>query len=174
MAELNEYSLWIVPSSDVKQRFSGMIDDLAGRYEAPKFEPHMTLLGDLKGNEEGLLNKAYEIAGAISPFRIRMTEIDYLDAYFRCLFIRAEETGPLMEANEKAREVFGRQTSPKFMPHISIMYGEYPNELKERIIGELGREQNIEFDVESICFVYSSKNIPINEWRVIKEFSLKG
>jgi len=103
MAELNEYSLWIVPSSDVKQRFSGMIDDLAGRYEAPKFEPHMTLLGDLKGNEEGLLNKAYEIAGAISPFRIRMTEIDYLDAYFRCLFIRAEETGPLQHALRRER-----------------------------------------------------------------------
>ena len=171
-----EYSLWVVPPEPVHGRVAGIISGLAEKYGAPSFEPHMTLLGDISTGRRGATKKASELADSLRPFSVRLTDIGCLDTHFRCMFIRAEETPRLMAANERARELFGRQSGQKFMPLISILYGDFPPAMKERIIDEIGVRDgfNAEFKVRSMHLVYSSKKIPINKWRRIKEYTLKA
>lgn len=54
------------------------------------------------------------------------------------------------------------------MPHLSLLYGTYPNETKEKIIKEIGKNQMTQFEVNSVHLVQGGE---IKDWQVIKEFS---
>jgi len=159
-----------MPSGDFYNKLTRIISQLSREYSAPNFESHITLFGDLIGSEEEILSKTSQLATLLQPFEIRLTTLDYLDEYFKCLFIRVEETKQVMDANFKAREIFNRQQDPKHIPHLSLMYGNFTPMIKEGIIAKIGRKFNIKFEVGSIHLFTSGE--PKN-WRRIKEFKLK-
>lgn len=171
MENEKRYSIWLMPSGDVYRRLSGIISRLSEGYSAPYFEPHVTLLGGLAGREEEILSKASQLAARISPYEIRLNKVDFLDEYFRCLFIRAKADEPVLSANLSARNAFNRQHDPTYMPHLSLMYGNFSPEIKEEIIAEIGDEFNLKFGARSI-YLFSTGN-KVEEWHKIKEFALK-
>ena len=111
-----------------------------------------------------------DLARRIPPFTVRLTEVDYLDEYFRCLFVRVATTHPIMKANEIARAVFSLQKQPAFMPHLSLLYGNLPSSAKERIVASLGRRLELEFKVISL-HLYLIKGEP-TAWRRLARFGL--
>ena len=76
-----------------------------------------------------------------------------------------------MKANQKAREIFQRQEDPPFMPHISLLYGNLPQAIKEKAIQEIKDELSLEFSVQDIHLVASSSRIPVEDWEYVKKFS---
>ena len=143
-------SLWLQPSGELYDELGKMISQLSSKYGAPIFPPHVTLLGDLLGDEKEITTQAQQLASRLEPFQITLTTVDYLDSYFRCLFVHAEETPALVEANRLARNIFHREQDPRFMPHLSLMYGTFDDETKKRIIESIGREFNKSFPVDRI------------------------
>jgi 2'-5' RNA ligase len=173
MDRKKEYSLWLMPNGKEYERARDMILKIAKNNSAPVFEPHVTLLGDIAGYEEEVSRRTSELAGKLKPFRIRLIGTGYLESFFRCLFIKAGKTKQLMKANDAARKIFGRRDDRPFMPHLSILYGHYSPESKEKIIKDIGRFK-LEFVADRIFLVSSSSEIPIKEWRVLEEFRLKA
>ena len=167
----NKYSLWFMPEGDIYKKLTDLIFQLSEKYSAPNFEPHVTLLHNLAMPEKEIMAKASQLAAIIIPFKIKLTKIDYLDEYFRCLFIRAEETKQLTIVNLKVKEIFNRQGGPKHMPHLSLLYGNFSSKIKEEIIRDIGREFNEIFEVKSIHLFSSEEDI--SKWYRIKEFYLK-
>ncbi len=165
------YSLWLIPAGEVYQKLAKTISQLSRQYSAPNFEPHITLLGQLARPEEEVLSKTSQLATLLRPLEIKLTRVDYLDQYFRCLFIRVEETKEVVKANLKAREVFSRQNDPQYTPHLSLMYGHFTPKIKEKIIAEIGREFNLSFKVRNI-YLFSTKGEP-KDWCQAKKFPLK-
>jgi 2'-5' RNA ligase len=169
--KIEKYSLWFMPEGDVYKKLADLITRLSEKYSAPYFEPHITILHSLAIPKEEMIVKTSELAIKIHPFEIELTTVDYLSEYFRCLFVRARETEELINANLKAREIFNRQSDPKYTPHLSLLYGEFPLKIKEEIIREIGREFNESFRVKSI-HIFSSEE-DISNWHRIKEFNLR-
>ena len=165
------YSIWLIPSGDVYQKLAEIISQLSDKYSAPNFEPHVTLIGDLLGAKEEIISKTTKLAGSLKPFEIKLKRVDYLDEYFKCLFVRAEKTKELIQANNLAKEIFNRKFDPEFMPHLSLLYGDFIPEIKEKILGDLGREFNIDFEVKSIHLFSTTGEV--KDWHRIKEFPLK-
>ena len=169
------YSLWLMPEGELLKKFSDLITQISEEYDSPKFIPHVTLLGSLTGfTKEEALAKTTEIAKSIEPFTIRLTYVTYpssypndYEAFYRSLYILAERTGPLMEANQLARKLFRRENDPPFNPHLSIMYGPFPPETKDQIIAQFGREFNVSFEVKDI-YLWSDKGSP-EDWRMLKK-----
>jgi 2'-5' RNA ligase len=120
---------------------------------------------------KSILSKTEQLAGLLTPFVATLTHADYLDQYFRCLFIRAEETEDLINANNRASEIFSRQHDSRFMPHLSLMYGDFTSEIKQQIIGTIGKNFNMRFDVTSV-HLFSTNGEP-KEWHRVKEFQFK-
>ena len=56
------------------------------------------------------------------------------------------------------------------MPHLSLMYGDFTPQIKEKIITEIGKKIPISFDVDNI-HLFSTDSKPKN-WRRIKKFPL--
>lgn len=166
----NTYSLWLIPSGEVYNKFAEMISRLSEENQSPNFEPHVTLIGGITGAEAELLAKTAQLAELIRPFKIRLDRIDSFPERHKALIIRTEKSNELIEANNKAVGVFNLPLT-EYMPHLSLLYGEFIPETKEKIIENLGNKFNDEFEVKSIC-LYDTTGDEKN-WHKIEEFSLK-
>ena len=63
------------------------IRNLATELRAPVFEPHISLIGNLQGTEEELIQKSEELAQQLEPFEAVLTQASYRDTHFQCLFM---------------------------------------------------------------------------------------
>jgi 2'-5' RNA ligase len=157
------YALWLMPRGEVCQRLTGTILELSRQYGTPAFEPHVTLAGSIVGPAREVESKVKDLARRIPPFTVRLTTVEGLDEYLRCLFVRVAQTRPIMSANEAAREIFRLPKQPAFMPHLSLLYGSLKSIEKERIIASLGRRFELEFKAATL-HLYLIKREP-EAWR---------
>ena len=166
----SHYSLWLMPAGETRERLAGTIFDLSREYGAPAFEPHVTLAGGIVGSAREVASKMKDLAKRIPPFAVRLTTVDGLDEYFRCLFVRVATTHPIMTANKAAREVFRLKEKHAFMPHLSLLYGSLPSSLKGKIVASLARQFELEFKVSTL-HLYWIRSEP-EAWRRVARFGL--
>jgi 2'-5' RNA ligase len=159
-----------MPSGEVRRQLAEAILDLSREYAAPPFEPHVTLASGIVGPAREVASKMTDLARRISPFTVRLSAVDGLDEYYRCLFVRVATTQPIMTANKAAREVFSLDKQPVFMPHLSLLYGRLPSSVKEKIIASLGRQFELEFKARSL-HQYLIKGAP-QAWRHVAKSCL--
>ncbi len=165
------YSVWLMPKGEVYRNLDKIIRDLSKRYGTPYFEPHVTLTGGLKGPEDEIIHRTHLLADFLEPYKITLTKVGYTDNYFRCMFIRAKETKPVMAANAIAKGIYDVQKDEPYMPHSSLAYGNLDMKTKKQIIASLPRRFNLSFEVKSI-HLYSTRG-RVEEWCKIKEFPLR-
>jgi len=166
-----KYSLWLMPTDRLLVSLTEIIGELTQGRSALSFEPHVTLLGSLVGSEAEVVLGTRQLASRIAPYQIHLDKIDYLDEFFRSLFIRVEPTRPVLEANREARWIFERQQDPEYLPHLSLMYGHFPSWTKEQIIVRIGREFHERFEIRAI-HLYSTEGEP-RDWHRVEEFPLQ-
>jgi 2'-5' RNA ligase len=167
MMQANGHSLWLMPTGKAYETFSGLIKKLAEAYQAPVFEPHVTLLGGLMHAGDEILRWAAHLVSGQQPFSILLRTVDYQDVYFRALFVRAERTEPLQAFYIRAQELFAMQDISEYLPHLSLMYGNFPQPVKEHIIKAIGRDHTTEFTVSSV-HVFNTDG-EANTWYRVQE-----
>lgn len=168
------YALWLMPAGKVYNRFASIISKLSIKYSSPKFEPHVTLFSSIELTEEEILGKTQELSHLINSYTMHLTTVGYEDYYFRALFVKAEKTPDVLEVNRKAKEIFGIQANQEYMPHLSLLYGNFPEVIKKEIIQEIGTDFTSTFEVKSIHLFEANENLDTSLWHRVKEFSLKN
>src|SRR5687767_2897736 len=87
-AKLNErISYWLIPAEPEKSLFRQIITDLADRFDAPKFEPHVTLYSGpaVDGAPwEGIIVKA---AAGTSEIVLRTSGLGHSEKFTKTLFV---------------------------------------------------------------------------------------
>jgi 2'-5' RNA ligase len=80
-----------------------------------------------------------------------------------------------MDANKKARRIFGGTSEEEYMPHMSLFYGKLAQktkeEIKKKIMAKAGRKFPINFEVKNIRLLLTDGEP--KEWRMVKEFPLQ-
>lgn len=165
------YSLWLMPTGEAYDKFSNLIKRLAKEYNASVFEPHVTLIGEITGSESDILSKVRQLVLAQKSFPITLRTIDYQDFYFRTLFVKAEKTKSLQALYDLACEIFEIKNVSFYMPHLSILYGNFAQKVKEKIIEAIGRDQTTEFTVSSLNVFKTGGEVEF--WHKIGEFSFR-
>ena len=145
--------------------FKSLISKLAKKYNAPTFEPHITLLGDVI--ESDFIKNSEQLARQIKPFKVKIDTVSFSDQYFKCVFALAEKVPELVKANEAAREMFNRRGDTEFMPHMSLLYGKMDEEEKRKIASNI--KVNETLDINSFFITDSSAYSKPSEWNIIKE-----
>lgn len=166
------YVLWFSPRGAVRARLRRLISRLATHYGTEAFIPHVTLLGSLVGARDDILARSESLAQRIPPFAIRLTRADMHDYFFEALLIRASHSPALMRANRLARSVFGKSGRKKFMPHVSLLYGDMPAAEKELILDRIGRSFDLAFEVRYVE-LWAIRGGP-KQWRRVKRIPLQG
>ena len=172
MPRLTKYSLWLMPTGKLLTRLTQMIEELSHDRQQLRFEPHVTLLGTILGSQPDFSSKTRQLASMINPYDIQLDRVDYLDEFFRSLFVRVKPTGPVLEANRKARLIFQQSQDPEYLPHLSLMYGDFPAAAKEEILAKIGREFRHRFKVRTIHLWLTEG--ASEDWHRVEEFPLNN
>lgn len=162
--------LWLLPPASVHDRFAALIGALSQRLRTPAFQPHITLLGSLEFPQNEVVSRTAALAAELPAVPIHLTDIGWSDAYFRCLYIRAERTPPLLTVHRIASRHFERLPDTQFMPHLSLIYGNLSAEVKQRIANEIGLSIDAVFHIDRIGICLANESPA--DWRVIQTFAL--
>jgi 2'-5' RNA ligase len=129
-------TIWAIPSEPVYSKLTNVINELSVKYDGPKFEPHMTLLGDIESSLANVKKVTKTVSDTFGNLELSLGPVSFSTTYFQCVFIRVNSTAKLMEANLLAKKEL-RMKNAFFMPHISLYYGNIASELREKISAEI-------------------------------------
>ncbi len=166
------YHIWLKPSGSAYELFAKTIRELAHEFDAPVFEPHVTLLGHLTGTEQEHVRRTNQLARQLHPFQIILTEPSYGNEYFQCLVMSVEQTPAVMNANTLAKHVFCREEEA-YMPHLSLAYGLYPEARKKEVVANLRPDVRTCFEVNAVYLIKAHSRDP-KDWCEILVSPMSG
>lgn len=162
------YHLWIKPTGDAYAELRRVIADLAMLMRAPAFEPHVTVLSDLPGGGEAERSQVRAIASRRQPFRVTLVEPGQTREYFRCLFMTADRTPELMACRAHAEQIFGGRARP-FEPHLSLLYGTFPETRVRALADSLPAGVRTSFVVDALVLLEARSEDP-KDWQEVAAF----
>lgn len=161
---MQEVSLWLVPQPEDAAYLQGIIDQLAEKYQAPKFSPHVTLAGRLQVSEQ-YQSSLSELAVATPVFQLQNQGLDHSAALFRTIYIRTSLADSLVALRNQVYELWPENAVKPFMPHISLIYKEMASSEREIIIQALKIKETFIFDTLAVV----SPQQP-GEWTAIENW----
>lgn len=167
------YSVWLMPDAAWAREFGAIVDDLAGRFATPRFEPHLTLIGGQPFGREDLKRRLTPAVTGVAPISRPVLDVVTGDAFFRsfyALFGAEEGLGDLRRRVNVA--VLGADPG-SFMPHVSLLYGAVEAGAKAAAAAEIRaalKGRTVAFD--RIEIVRSGDEVPIEDWKSVAAFPL--
>jgi len=160
---------WVTPAEPARSFFASSIADLAVRFEAPLFEPHVTVYACEKKGE----NPPEILSDAMAhwePIRLAVRDIQCSDEFTKTLFVQFEPSAELARLSNAIKEASGMDDDYGLNPHLSLIYKKMPLETKMEIANSLCLPfTEVEFD--SVKAIVSSAKIAtsddVNSWRVV-------
>jgi 2'-5' RNA ligase len=157
------YSLWLMPEGEPHRQFSDIIARLSERFGTPTFEPHVTLLGGLHGEERAIVSRISDIVRTMRPVEIRTSTLHSQDDYFRQFFVQ-------VETRARVKVLAGGRRERPYSPHVSLMYGNVRYQEREALLMEMGGEIVTEFQTKTL-HVVDTAGTP-ERWRRVGAFPL--
>lgn len=131
------YHLFLEPEGKLQEEVAAIIGSLATEFDGPMFSPHVTLLARIPvEKEEVLIEKTKQLASSLSPFEVVLGTLDMEQAYFRALYLQVESE-EIKSAHQRANELFSMQDEGQYVPHMSLLYGNYPETQKQEVASAL-------------------------------------
>ena len=168
---MSMFHLWLVPTGMAYDLLAGIIADLSARYRGPQFNPHLTLLGRLEGEQESLVGLTQQLARLLEPFEVRLEAPSYEPLYFRCLYLPAEPSPPLLEAHRQATQIFDAQPTSSFDPHVSLLYGLFDESVKQEIITALPPDLPGTLSISRLQLIRAVSTNPL-DWQVVESLDI--
>ena len=126
------YHLFLEPSAKSLQNLQAIINKLAGASGGPVFVPHLTLLARIRSTTENeLIRKTKAVAAQLPSLRINIGELAKENAYYRALYARVIPETAIQEAHIYAKKLFDVRESQEYVPHVSLLYGNYSAKQKK-------------------------------------------
>ena len=128
------FSVFLVPAQDDRSWAQGVIEELAARYDAPSFEPHVTVYGGSFAEDAELEPVRRALAGAAAegePITLRATGLGVTEEYFKTLFVSFEEESRLRRLHGLVKGAMVRDSGYELVPHLSLLYADMPLVAKE-------------------------------------------
>jgi 2'-5' RNA ligase len=112
---------WLIPAKPARSFFASTIAKLAARFDAPLFEPHVTIYAAGKGEDvpADVLNLALTDC---TPFRLSVRYIQYSDEFTKTVFVQFEPSPPLSGLSSALRQASALHDEYQLNPHLSLIY----------------------------------------------------
>jgi 2'-5' RNA ligase len=112
---------WLIPSEPAHSFFQRTINDLAHRYDAPVFEPHVTI--HVGADHADAAKKALgDAARECKLIGLTPLGIDQSTEFIKTLFVQFAMSAELRKTNDMIREVANDSSQYELNPHLSLLY----------------------------------------------------
>ena len=132
-------AFWLTPAPRERAFFASIIRELAARFDAPAFEPHITLVGGIVNDDRTL--HVFRTLPVAPSYQLKIEGTFSATKYTKTFFIRFHLSDELRELRSSIAQALDLESEDDFDPHLSLLYKKMP--LSER--KELGTSVKIPF-----------------------------
>jgi hypothetical protein len=165
---------WLIPAEPAHSCFQGIINDLARQYDAPVFEPHVTI--HVGADRAGAAKHALAHATHRWPrLKLNVTRIDQSDEFTKTLFVEFAITPELRQINQFIRNAAHDSLQYELKPHLSLLYKKMLAEKRRELAGSIKVPlSEVTFGALKAMFCVSPTQCraDVEAWRVIAAASL--
>lgn len=125
MSRRTVIAYWLIPAEPAHSFFQEVINDLAHRYDAPAFEPHVTIhVGANRADEaDSAISQA---PGVCELVKLKALEIDHSRQFIKTLFVQFALNKELQQLNEMIGNAAQNSSHYELKPHLSLLYKKIP------------------------------------------------
>ncbi|MFC4407893.1 2'-5' RNA ligase family protein [Haloarchaeobius iranensis] len=167
------YSLWLVPDRDAAayRQLEETIRELAtGQEDAPEFEPHVTVLGGIRGDQDLITERTEELVGNRESLELSFTAVHCSTTKHQCVFLLIQPTRELLSLHQTAAELF--DTNPgMYVPHLSLIYSEMSIADRVSMVESIDLEA-LPATVRTDTLAVVDTTGEVSEWRTISTAGL--
>ena len=165
---------WLTPTKPTRGFLEKLIVDLARRFDAPVFEPHITIhVGpDQAEVAEQIVS---QVAIGCEPIRLEVLDVHHSGQFTKTLFVQLALNAKLQGLSELIRSASQTLSDYQVEPHVSLLYGRMSLAVRR----ELARSIRLPFSTvvfDSIkavrCALPTRNRAEVEGWRVIATKSL--
>lgn len=112
---------WLIPTEPAYTYFQAIINDLARRYDAPVFEPHLTI--HVGPNRADVARRTLsDAAPRLKPIPLDSLRIDHSEKFIKTLFVEFAITTQLRQISRMIRQDAHNSSPYELHPHLSLLY----------------------------------------------------
>ena len=126
---------WLIPAEPERSILERMIIDLSRRYNAPVFEPHMTI--HVGSNRAAAAEKVISQAVGWKPLSLRPLAVGQSGKFTKTLFVRLAPSAELRRLNEIIRSVAQDSSHYWVEPHLSLLYKKMPVAARRKLAASI-------------------------------------
>ncbi len=112
---------WLMPAEPARSFFASVIAELATRFDAPVFEPHLTIYAGDQGNDNPTQALSHALAEC-RPFRLSVRDIQYSDEFTKTVFVQFESSPALSHLCRALQQASAGRNEYQLNPHLSLIY----------------------------------------------------
>ena len=167
---------WLIPSEPAHSFFQRTINDLAHRYDAPVFEPHVTVHvgADRADTAEKTLRNAARDRKLI---RLTPLGIDQSDEFIKTLFVQFAMSAELRKINNVIREAANDSAQYELKPHLSLLYKKMETAARRELAASINVPfSEVTFDaIKAVrCVSPTESGADVEAWHAVAAVSLSG
>jgi 2'-5' RNA ligase len=130
---------WLVPAAGPERAtLADVIGRLAKEHGGPVFAPHITITPTIDTGSGEATSILELITARVTPFDVSLDSVGHEPAYYRALYLRAMPCPHLTELNQAAKQAWELDPASPYMPHLSLLYSDIPDERKDPIVAGVG------------------------------------
>jgi len=174
LSTLNKYrrvviAYWLIPAEPAHTFFQRLIEDLARRYDTPRFEPHVTI--HVAANHSGAAEKALsKAARECQPMKLKALEIGQSDEFIKTLFVQFAPNRKLRQLNAIIRNAAQDLSHYELKPHLSLIYKYMPATARRELADSIKVPfSEVIFDsLKAVrCISPTQSRADVEAWRVM-------
>jgi Cyclic phosphodiesterase-like protein len=172
-AKINSLVYWLIPTKPQRDFFSEAIRILSKQFNAPRFEPHLTIIVT---PEIGLSPRKILKQIRTSPISLEVRGIGFSSKFTKTLFIRFTSNKSLAKlVVDLARETQSPAKSAHD-PHVSLIYKKMPTSTKKELASTIQLPfSTVLFDsIKAVrCASPTRTRSDVEAWHVVTKKSLR-
>jgi 2'-5' RNA ligase len=160
---------WLIPAEPARSFFQGVINDLGRQYDAPLFEPHVTVhVGSNRADAaESALSEAARVCKVI---KLKAIEIGHSGEFIETLFVQFTLNTELRQFNETIRNTAQDSSRYELKPHLSLLYKKMPAIARRELADSIKVPfSEVIFDALKAvrCISPTQSRADVEAWRVV-------
>ena len=167
---------WLIPSEPAHSFFQRIINDLARRYDAPVFEPHVTIhVG--ADRDDAAKNALRDVTRECKLIGLTPLGIDQSDEFIKTLFVQFAPSAELRQINVGIREAANNSLQYELKPHLSLLYKNLAAATRRELAASINVPLcEVTFDaIKAVrCVSPTKSRTDVEAWQVVAAASLSG
>src|SRR5262249_32904969 len=116
-----EHSFWLIPAEPLAGQLRAIIQQLAEKYDAIEFEPHVTLSSG-PSNDALTRTIGRSIATSFSHVELIPVKLEHTSAFPKTVYIQFQDSGAARQMSDAIKARDARFANYVLTPHLSLVY----------------------------------------------------